>query len=57
MIFAVKQIAIFNQIVECGKNTKSLVNILTGVKKLNPMPENVKDQELLDNYPDYFLRK
>ena len=60
MIFAVKKIAISNKVVECGTNIKSLYtlgNNLTGVKKQNPMPENIKDEELSENFADFFLGK
>ncbi len=45
---------------ECGNNTKnlySLVNNIKGVKKQNPMPENITDENLAENFADFFLNK
>ncbi len=57
MTFAVKKLEISNKVMECGNNTKnlySLVNNITGVKKQNPMPENITDENLAENFADFF---
>ena len=45
---------------ECKGDTKklySLVRYLTGTKAQNPVPDNTGDEQLANDFADYFIQK
>ena len=55
-----KRNTICSHIQKIGKDAKSLnkyINKLTGTKDINPMPSNRNEQQLCEDFADYFLNK
>jgi exonuclease III len=60
MLFAAKKETISEMVIKCGKDSKALyqlVNNITGVKKVNPLPDSQSDKHLAEEFADFFLGK
>ena len=55
-----KQTTIMNKVNQCNRDTKQLfrlVNEITSSTKDNPLPDGISNQELADQFADYFINK
>ena len=60
LLWKTKSAVLNSQIMECKGNTKKLYQVfdnITGKKRDNPFPEGQTDQDLADNFANYFLGK
>ena len=60
MIRSARTQVISDKVLECGHNTKklySVVNGLIGRTAENPLPESQSDEQLAENFTDYFMDK
>ena len=60
LIRRTKVAVLSSKVLECKGDTKKLYqlfNSISGKKSDNPMPENQSDQDLADNFADYFMSK
>ncbi|KAJ8039622.1 hypothetical protein HOLleu_13673 [Holothuria leucospilota] len=59
-MFAAKKETICETIVNSGNDSKelfSLINIITGARRENPLPVHKSDKDLADQFADFFLEK
>ena len=55
-----KEESIKCKVVECKNNTKKiykLISNITGMTKVNPLPETISDKELADKFANFFYNK
>ena len=60
MLFKTKIDVISNEVIKCGKATRALfklINNITGVRKENPLPKCVTEEDLANEFADFFLDK
>ena len=60
MLLESKQTTIVDKVNQCNKDAKQffrLVNEITSSTKDNPLPDGISNQELADQFADYFINK
>ena len=60
MLLQSKQITISDKVNQCNRDTKQLfrlVNEITSSTRDNPLPDGISNQELADQFADYFINK